>query len=200
MAINPDEILDEILRFIYVENGLELASDQTGFKFEDSYSAINKVHMQILADQYLNNEDQGPRLYTLAEILDILIKLANDGHLRHSATDRRVFHTTFEGRWFIYRGGYVGRSAFLDAEKRKADFYERQTYQNAKMLNRLTVWIAIGTIVAALYYLLDIFEHHILPICSFQFWMAFYLLLSLTIAGLIVWLLVKEIIKQRSQG
>ena len=96
---------------------------------------------------------------------------------------------TFEGRWFIrHQGGYVGKSQSLDAERKMVVFVQNETLKNARYLNRLTLILAVGTSIAALYYILEILKNHY-PIYSLPFWVAVIILLFGIIAGLIICLL-----------
>jgi hypothetical protein len=45
------------------------------------------------------------------------------------------------------------------------DFYRKNQAEQAVRLNTLTTWISIGTVIAALYYIGEIFRIWILPIC-----------------------------------
>lgn len=187
--MNPNEILDTILTFIYIGNGMQFQQNQTAFSLDEIHQRLNREQLMV----YLENEDAQILLSDYAELLQSLDKLALDGYLKRLGGVNPTFGLTFEGRWFIrHQGGYVGKSQSLDAERKMVVFVQNETLKNARYLNRLTLILAVGTSIAALYYILEILKNHY-PIYSLPFWVALIILLFGIIAGLIIGLLVTEL-------
>ena len=106
------------------------------------------------------------------ELLKILKKLEKDEYLEvklrsvNNNYNNPIPHyiLTFEGDYFIrYEGGYLGKvNKNLESERLLEYYRELQSSQSRK-LNILTRWIAIGTIIAAVYYIGEIFNTWVIP-------------------------------------
>lgn len=112
-----------------------------------------KRHDLISIAQILDKEKSGVEF---GEINSILIKLQKDGyvHIQETAIGD-FFMITFEGRVFNEQGGYVE----MQQEKNRISLLEAaQRAANVRMV-LLTRIVAIGTSVAALYYLLEMVKY-----------------------------------------
>lgn len=87
---------------------------------------------------------------------NMIIKLSDDGYL--SPTDNSPkkqewwFKITFKGILFIENGGYVQQSVREEYDRKKDSSMAKNTL-------RLSVLVAAGTSIAALYYLWYIYHH-----------------------------------------
>lgn len=155
--MNPNEILDEFLRFLYFSDVLKkLDISPTSFTAKQIYSNYN----ELMKNKFLNDEAVFGHKHE-HEVVEILEKLSKDGYLKETKYQvGSCYATTFEGKWFISQGGYVGKFAALDAEKRKDEFFVSQSLRNGRMLNLLTVLLAFGTLIAAWYYGIEIWKYY----------------------------------------
>ena len=117
--MSPNEILDEVLKFIYTSDEMRLEYNQVGHSLED-------VHTKLLGSSlknYLDAVDESGFCGTkgLYEVKEILEKLDSDGYVKQ--VPGYIFHTTFKGRWFIQQGAYTKayESERLLAQSRKLD-------------------------------------------------------------------------------
>lgn len=104
------------------------------------------------------------------EIHLILNKLIEDGYCKkylipivnintNESVNTEHFEITFKGKIFIQEGGYVGNFQRLESQKIQADEYRTHQMHLQTKLNRLTCWIAVGTVVAAIYYTIEILKY-----------------------------------------
>ncbi|WP_259070215.1 hypothetical protein HDF24_15210 [Mucilaginibacter sp. X4EP1] len=116
---------------------------------------VNIPSRELLTrDQIASNMDAIP--YE-KEITEILLKLYKDGYV-HTQNDMGLgyFYSNFDGRIFIDSGGYKSKSLSDAAD---AEFQQREldrlrnvddlSGRNQTRLNRLTRWLVVGTIAAA---------------------------------------------------
>jgi len=89
---------------------------------------------------------------------EILQRLLDDGYIKETLrTDSQAtYHLTFNGRIFE---GYFNRNESLNEEREWVKNLQVQTLNNSRMLNLVTWIIAIGTLFAAIYYILEILNH-----------------------------------------
>ena len=190
MLTNPNEILDDVLKFIYVyqNNGLTInpAESITKFVLEKCFTQYNKEVLSAYNDSLIYSSVGKDRTIGETEFKEVLEKLAEDGYLRKDEYPyghewrKDSYYTTFKGRWFIKFGGYVleheekehsrKRQASLEEHqivlqktqtkttelqmeilKKQTDSMIEQTLIQSSMRN-LNYWIALGTIIAAIYY------------------------------------------------
>ena len=134
---NPLKILDDFLE-VFMKHS------------ENGYKA------SITSFKDLTNWDKFPD----HEVNMVLEKLIKDGYVRpvdHKSPETVVesyivkkYQLTFEGRFFILNGGYEEASKSSGAEKRLQLDFQVHAKKNAKRLNRLTFWLAVGSITLAL--------------------------------------------------
>lgn len=101
----------------------------------------------------------------------IILKLVNDGYayFMHDPiptmndpldwfTKRTML--TAEGLYLISEGGYQKRKINRDAENTRLDKIERGQRDFRRTQNVLLILVALGTLIAALYYCVDLYWHH----------------------------------------
>lgn len=102
-------------------------------------------------------------------IFDEIIKqLVADGYITElplSDSPQRMYHVTFKGRSF---NGYVEQQTILVENQKRLKalesanlLYQSNSVKNSRNLNYLTIILAIGTSIAAAYYILEILNHWI---------------------------------------
>lgn len=89
---------------------------------------------------------------------EIISKLKEDGLITEvdNYSTAPTYHVTFKGLVF---DGYVAERERLDTEKLRLRDLDYKNQKLSHALNKLTCFIAIGTVVAAIYYLIQIFEY-----------------------------------------
>lgn len=93
---------------------------------------------------------------TELKIWYILNKLVEDGYLHKTVANARhdYFYTiSFNGSVFIENGGYIAKSIRDAFEHNRLEKLEISQMESQKSMTRLTMIIAFGTLVAAVYYL-----------------------------------------------
>ena len=133
---------------------------------DDSYKAQIAKHITVPIGQlpleeiilFLNNFFIQIYRYDLNLILNKLMKddFVDQGIDSH----KTVYSISIEGSVFYEQGGYQQR--ILEANQAKYNLSYQISLSNK--LNRLTGWIAFGTSVAAVYYLLEIVKW-VLSLC-----------------------------------
>jgi hypothetical protein len=98
------------------------------------------------------------------EVLSILNKLVKDEYaelVRVNPFDKDEFYErwqiAFEGRVFIEQGGYTQQRANLNAEKIRMDKFDNAQKDFRRSQNMLLSLVALGTLIAAVYYLSQLF-------------------------------------------
>ena len=91
------------------------------------------------------------------ELIEILYKLEKDHHIHAELptgetskkaglpSDVEIYFSTFQGRLFALRGGYLEEYKSLDARKRREVYLENQSLKNGNRLNWLTGVLSVGT-------------------------------------------------------
>lgn len=89
---------------------------------------------------------------------EIISKLKEDGLITEidNSPAAQTYHVTFKGLVF---DGYKTERESLNAEKLRVRNIENQNQKLSSVLNRLTFLIALGTGIAAIYYLLQIWDY-----------------------------------------
>lgn len=108
-----------------------------------------------------------------AELLKLLNKLIKDEYLvvelrqiNGGSYPLKHYSLTFEGDYFIrYDGGYLGKIRKEAENTKQLDQFRSTQSDQAAKLNKLTSWIAWGTIIAAFYYSIELIKT-ILSICN----------------------------------
>lgn len=103
------------------------------------------------------------------ELIEILHTLEKDGHIFSEVRDSnsiREYKSTFYGRMFAANDGYRGVISRQSAESNRLDAVEAYQRGQARTLNRLTGWIAGGTIALAVIELWKMaLEYHWFSFC-----------------------------------
>ena len=86
---------------------------------------------------------------------EIINKLKEDGYIVDNNTNDAC-RVTFRGLTF---NGYVSEQSFLQMEKKRLKTLEEKTLNLSRWTTRLTIIIALGTGIAAIYYLLEILNN-----------------------------------------
>jgi hypothetical protein len=141
----PIEKMQAVLDAIYRKAGSENTSItipeiQKSLQWQNRNEVGNKVYL----------DDSGIDIIELNEILDLI---EMDGYIRKeiattlNAPNTKAPHytTTFKGRKFVFKDGYVGENESLDAEKLFFEKATKSSILNAQRLNFLTAILAIGT-------------------------------------------------------
>lgn len=101
---------------------------------------------------------------TILMLKEILEKLVSDGYLTKTekSTGLTSYNISFKGLVFEgYVSSYIAsqkekiRVNMLEEEQRALAYSQKEISQK---MNNLTLWVAIGTIIAAIYYLLEIWK------------------------------------------
>lgn len=74
-----------------------------------------------------------------------------------------VFKVSFSGQFFLSRGGYQSEFLRENSERIRMFAIETQQMENNQQIVLLTKWIAGGTIMAAIYYLIEILKWVFIP-------------------------------------
>ena len=102
----------------------------------------------------------------LNELKLILDKLEVDRFATHdyvegqksiTGTKMPTYKITFEGLYFSKSGGYYQKSLNDTSENIRLKSLEVSRQSQGRALNWLTFWIALGTIIAAIYYLTELY-------------------------------------------
>lgn len=131
--LSPFQLLDKALEFIAKDNKRYLTHD---ILKSECFANANDIDVEAIVD-----------------------RLKSDGYIRYG--DLTQFKISLQGSWFFDQGGYQGDLDRRNAEKHRLNNIEAFQHAQAKRLNRLTAWIAGGTIALALIELLHMaFEYH----------------------------------------
>lgn len=132
----------------------------------------------------------------------IIQKLVDDGMLSEKdafdlppESRPEEYNITFKGRLWFEAGGYQGERNRLNAENTRVNTVEKRQRAYESNMVLLTWILAIGTSIAALYYLLEIQKNHS------DFWNKYYpaafCLLMPTMLTLLLWQILKRKQQQR---
>jgi|GEM_PF-5665949 len=152
--LTPAQKLDLVL------NEMNVNSNK-GWRNTDSiYYSVNEIK---------DTRIDKPKYFNPVEFTRIIKKLDKDGFVEcemqgtpvHSQQrDYKYPHykITFEGETLLdLEGGYSGRLTSQNKEKVEVDKQRILQMRLQTKLNRLTFWIAIGTVIAAIYYLNELY-------------------------------------------
>lgn len=117
-TITPNQMLDDVLSFIYTTDIMEthIEIDPKAFQMEKIKTPLNNY----LSNKYMDDGISYGIIGSL-ELVEILAKLAKDGYLNQNTKLPVVFATTFEGRWFIQKGGYTTQSLRESSKAKRAN-------------------------------------------------------------------------------
>lgn len=145
--MTQEQILDGLLHFI------------------PKYKEFEASKNFLIHSFWLETKGTGLEKYMIDNAIN---KLEKDGYLSTSiinvtplidGTDKATIYTiTWEGQFFISRGGYQGETFRASSEKKRLADVEKQSAKTAKQMVILTRWIVAGTIIAGIYYLLEILK------------------------------------------
>ena len=133
------------------------------FKQIDFVLSYLKERSELSADfakeNIWNYIRQTPEIGINKQIFDeILQRLVDDGYIKETIREKTqpIYHLTFNGRIFE---GYLNRNISLNQEREWLKHLQILTLNNSNKLNLITWIIAIGTLIAAIYYILEILNH-----------------------------------------
>jgi hypothetical protein len=164
-AITPIQLLDEVLTFICVKpiakGNIEQGKLITELKkviplidIEDDFaSQILRVFDKLEKENYIICEQRNVRYNDLS----------GEGATRLEY----CYRVTFDGKLFFEQGGYSKKYAHDESERNRLtalessqlEYNEAQRKQ-AATLNKLTFWVAVGTLLAAVYYMTELYWNH----------------------------------------
>lgn len=148
------KILDELLRYLsgtehtqfaYIRNDV---NDNSSFLKDIDNSTLHSAILKLVKDGYVNQESE--------KTTDQIFNTPRTNH---------YYKISFEGLFFIKNGGYKNQNLEIQKKEIKYEKIQSEQSRQARSLVRLNYWlvvltwvIAIGTFVAALYYLLEILK------------------------------------------
>ncbi|WP_026452135.1 hypothetical protein [Aequorivita capsosiphonis] len=148
------KILDEILRYLsktehtqfaYIRNDI---NEKSSFLKAIDNATLHSAILKLVKDGFVNQESE-----------------KTTDPLFNSPRTNNYYRISFEGLFFIKEGGYENQNQ--ETKKKEIEYGKIQSEQKrqARNLVRLNYWlvvltwvIAIGTFVAALYYLMEILK------------------------------------------
>lgn len=148
------KILDELLRYLTETEHTQFASirndvnDKSTLLKDIDNATLHSAILKLVKDGYVNQESE-----------------KTTDPLFNSPRTNNYYRISFEGLFFIKKGGYENQN--LENKKKEIEYEKIQSEQKRQALNlvRLNYWlvvltwvIAIGTFVAALYYLIEILK------------------------------------------
>ena len=134
-----------------------------------AFFATNKVAELYMPYEviitYCLNEDGSK--FENNELVMILNKLQKDGYILHdkgthpsTQKDRHLYYITFEGKVFYQQGGYGQQLINSASESIRAEIAEKTQKGNQLVLIWLTVILAVGALIAAWYYLTELWKFY----------------------------------------
>ncbi len=133
------EKLDLILKFFLESpHAFPLVHDETLLKYLSPDIVANAVELKQILDKLVKDE-----------YINFDLRSINGGSVAV-----KHYKLTFEGDYFFrYEGGYLGKFKKEKENEAQLDFYRKNQVEQALRLNKLTTWISIGTVIAAIYYI-----------------------------------------------
>ncbi len=139
-------------------------------KLDIVLGVFDKKIMPISFDEIANETKSNLNLKDLTLLNAILNKLIKDYYVEsisinninintHKESNEHKYRITFEGKMFIFDGGYA-----VDYENRNSHQIEINRIKNLQInlqqkLNLLTFWVTIGTLIAAVYYAIEVLKY-----------------------------------------
>ena len=125
-----------------------------------------QIHQTMLNEEEILSQIDKTKIRDRDELIKVLKKLVKDEYLEiqlrfnnYSNVSSEHYTLTFEGDYFYrYEGGYLGKFRKAAEHEMQIEYYRNIQTSQANKLNTLTTWIAIGTIIAAIYYLCEIIK------------------------------------------
>lgn len=166
------EQLDEVLRFF--KNDAPIGRTDADID----------VYVNGLKNMTFEERVNAQRKIQISDITRIAEKLKKDGYLDFEdkavswnydqmspgmriPIEKRFYYINFDGNFFIESGGYTGKEAKENLEAKRINDIEAKslelsslTVESSKTLARLTWVIAIGTAIAAAYYIFEIWKYY----------------------------------------
>jgi len=149
--LTPIEKLDLILG---------LLSSSTKYQISDNVPIAKLDENEIL--EFIKNDTGNPIILTSHELSLILEKLVKDEFVKKEKIFRNTdptyyyYYVSFEGAVFNERGGYKQDIINHHSEKNRVETLASYQHEQADTLNTLTRRILYVTVIAALYYLIEI--------------------------------------------
>ena len=110
--------------------------------------------------EHLKDDD----VFDMDMLLEIIEKLVNDKYIRElgkvDEPNFGYYSLTIEGKCFKIEDGYLGQFGRMNAENIRLANLERSTKANRCFLTWLTFFVALGTLVAAWYYGIEVWKYY----------------------------------------
>lgn len=149
MFPDPYKLLDEIL-LLCKDN--DISYNKIEFMVKSKYPNISDNRISNAVDRLIKDKYIDESTKELSREYPKISLLSQEPNITYET----IYFITFEGELLIISGGYQKKVADDASEnKRLRDMENFQSKQSQKM-SRLTFWIAVGTLIAAVYYLLQI--------------------------------------------
>jgi len=148
------------------------------------FTKLNASHLDSILKESYNPTATLPKSFgeikerfnnlTLVEVAIILDKLTNDDYVkttysfnRNKTTGEKIYNEndpyyniTFEGYYFLQNGGYTGQLNRNHSEMSRVRVLEKRTAGMQSKMFWLTVLLAVGTSIAAWYYLTELWKYY----------------------------------------
>lgn len=132
------EIIDSLLLYLKNQNDLlDVHEILRGFKsehpkFEDQDNTIYSALLKLIKDEY---------------VVETNVNSVTDGQIK-------CHHISFDGIVFLAQGGYLHQIE----ENRQMEIKSNEFHRIQISLRKLTAWVAVGSVVAAAYYAIEIYK------------------------------------------
>ena len=118
-------------------------------------SKNNRLGITLGSIAYEANVIERGKIVGLPDINLVLDKLIKDKYVEvnvySNPKPENRYSITFEGYFFIKEeGGYSGRYNLQSSEKNRLDNIEKDQIKRDESIKKLTAWVAIGTVAAAI--------------------------------------------------
>ena len=119
-----------------------------------------KIHAFRFNDLVEHLKDDA--VFDMDMLVEIIEKLVSDKYIQELGKVGEsyfgYYSLTLEGKCFKIKDGYLGQFGRMNAENIRVEKLEHSTRVNRRFLTWLTALIAVGTLVAAVYYALEILK------------------------------------------
>lgn len=163
-------------------------------------ASISEISNEVL---YQLPELESDRFYS--NLIRIMYKLKKDryvdSHLRpfnpkENESQTEHYFITFEGILFCEQDGYQGQINQRNAESIRIEKINKAQIDYQRNTIVLTVILAVGTAISAVYYLIEITKYSLLGV-NIQFLTASFLFLAGLLAGISTLLIAKEVLNRK---
>ncbi len=192
-GISPNSVLDAILNWFSME------------PFDWKESAVKgRIRLRTYEIGEYIIKYYFPKLNSVDFIIDlpeILEQLTIDGYLIENKEREwdKIYSISFKGKIFSKNGGYSELERTKNAENIRVGNVEKRQRAYESNMVRLTWILAIGTTVAAIYYLLEIIKHHVSNL-DLSVLTSLSVFLYGIVAGIIIYMLISEVLNRKNNG